>query len=221
MRTRLGIFGGAFNPPHHGHLRPALEAMEQLALEAVFFLPSGHHPFKGADRLAPVAHRLAMTRLAIQEQSGFELCELDASRSGVAYTIDTLRILAERFPLGELYFLMGSDLLAEMHLWKAWQAFIELAHICPLVRAGHEDTARMESPALTFWNRFRVEQPAMLDRQRLGHFGFCLLPVTALGISSTHLRHRLARGESIRYLTPDAVVTYIQHHTLYGNHDQT
>ncbi len=220
MKTRLGILGGAFNPPHFGHLRPALEAMDQLALEAVFFLPSGGHPLKEAERLAPVAHRVAMTRLAIQGQSGFELCELDASRAGISYTVETLQVLTERFPLGDLFFLMGSDLLAEMHLWKQWQAIIQLAHVCPMVRPGHE-AALLDTVAMDYLNRFRVESPRRLDRERLGHFGFCLLPVTTLGISSTHIRQRLTRGEPIRYLTPDAVVAYIQQHNLYGNHDQT
>ena len=218
MKTRLGIFGGAFNPPHYGHLRPALEAMAQLALEAVFFLPSGGHPFKGVDRLATTTHRVAMTRLAIAEQSGFELCELDAARAEISYTIDTLQTLSARFPLGELYFLMGSDLLEEMHLWKSWQNLIEVAHICPLVRPGH--AVALESPAMIHWDRFRVQRPGDLDRQRLGHFGCCLLPVTALDISSTHIRQQLGKGASVRYLTPDAVITYIQRHNLYGNHEQ-
>ena len=214
MSTRLGIFGGAFNPPHFGHLRPALEAMTQLNLEAVFFLPSGGHPFKSTDLLAPTAHRVAMTRLAIQEQSGFELCELESSREGVSYTIDTLQTLERRFPLGELVFLLGSDLLAEIHLWKAWQNMIKTAHLCPLVRPGYESVS-MDSPAARYFNGFRVNKPEDLDRQRLGCFGFHLLPVTSLGISSTDLRHRLSRDKTIRYLTPDAVVTYIQQHGLY------
>lgn len=218
MRTRLGILGGAFNPPHYGHLRPALEAMEQLALEAVFFLPSGGHPFKPATGLAPVAHRVAMTRLAIQGQQGFELCELDTSREGTSYTVDTLQVLSERFPLGELCFLMGSDLLAEVHRWKEWPRLIELAHVCLLTRPGHGFSA-LDGAVRTLWERFHVQTPRELDRHRLGHFGVCLLPVTALDICSTHLRQRLGRGESIRYLTTDPVITYIQHHTLYGNHD--
>ena len=218
MRTRLGIFGGAFNPPHFGHLRPAFEAMKILNLEAVFFLPSGEHPFKKSPELAPVAHRVAMTRLAIQGQSGFELCELDASRTGVSYTVDTLQTLAGRFPLGELFFLVGSDLLEEIHRWKAWRAIVGSAHLCPMVRPGYA-TPNREPVALDYFNQFAVEGPEALDWQRLGRFGFCPVPVTPLDISSTDLRRIVTRGESVRYLTPDAVVTYIQDHNLYGNHD--
>ena len=218
MRTRLGILGGAFNPPHFGHLRPAFEAMKQLNLEAVFFLPSGEHPFKKGRALVPVVHRVAMTRLAIQGESGFALCELDASRAGVSYTVDTLRELAGRFPLGELFFLVGSDLLTEIHRWKEWQAILESAHLCPMVRPGYA-TPNMDPAALEYLKYYAVERLEALDWQRLGRFGFCPVPVTSLDISSTDLRRIVAQGESVRYLTPDAVVTYIQDHHLYGNHD--
>ena len=220
MTTRLGILGGAFNPPHFGHLRPALEAMKILNLEAVFFLPSGEHPFKDSHILAPVAHRVAMTRLAIQGTDGFELCELDAHRKGVSYTVDTLQELYRRYPLGELFFLLGSDLLAEIHRWKAWPTLVEFAHLCPLVRPGYK-TVAMDAKVVHFFERVQVDKPEALDRQRLGHFGFYQLPVTSMGISSTDIRQRLGRNETIRYLTPDAVVTYIQHHNLYGKHDGT
>ncbi|WP_130471762.1 nicotinate-nucleotide adenylyltransferase [Candidatus Magnetaquicoccus inordinatus] len=218
MTTRIGILGGSFDPPHYGHLRPALEAMEQLALEAVFFLPSGAHPLKDTNRATDVAHRVAMTRLAIQEQSGFELCELDANRPGISYTVDTLRILNERFPLGELIFLMGSDLLAEVHRWKNWPEIMHWAHIGLLERPGHAVT-KAEQQVLERLQHYQVAAPQMLQRQHLGRFGYCHLPVTAMEISSRNLRHRLRRQQSIRYLTPEAVITYIKQHNLYGEHE--
>ena len=218
MTTRLGIIGGSFNPPHFGHLRPALEAMQRLKLEAVFFLPSGHHPFKSDNLLMAVDHRLTMTRLAIENQSGFELCDLDAKNTGISYTIDTLRTLDQRFPLGELFFLLGSDLLTEIHLWKSWREIINIAHLLPLVRPGYETTI-LNSEAAQYFKPFQVEKPENLDRQRLGRFGFYLQPVTSFGISSTDIRQRIKHGESIRYLTPDAVIDYIQQHGLYINNE--
>ncbi len=215
MTTRIGIVGGAFNPPHYGHLRPPLEAMAALNLEAVFFLPTGGHPFKPRDRQAAVEHRVAMTRLALADQSGFELCELESERPETSYTIDTLRTLDGRFPMGELFFLPGGDLLAEMHLWKEWQRLIEVAHICPLARPGY-DTRQARTEAHRYFDRFRVETPQALDRRRLGHFGFMILPVAPLPISSTDLRRRLAAGENIHDHTPAAVIDYIERHGLYG-----
>lgn len=218
MKTRLGIVGGAFNPPHFGHLRPALEAMKLLNLDAVFFLPSGNHPFKNSDLLAPVQHRVEMTRLAIQETNDFELCELDANKSGISYTIDTLRELDERFPMGELFFLMGGDLLAEIPLWKEWKKLMTVAHICPLFRPGYDKSTTSNLESVNYFRSVLVDKPNQLNRQTLGYFGFCPLSVTPLDISSTNIRMRLGRGEDIRYLTPDPVVDYIQQHHLYGNY---
>ncbi|MBF0096025.1 MAG: nicotinate (nicotinamide) nucleotide adenylyltransferase [Magnetococcales bacterium] len=218
MSTRIGILGGSFDPPHYGHLRPALEAMQQLSLEAVFFLPSGAHPLKDASRATAVAHRVAMTRLAIQEQSGFELCELDATRPGISYTVETLQILAHRFPMGELIFLLGSDLLAEVHRWKDWQELLRWAHLAVLQRPGHAVTAA-EQQVLAHWQPYQVAEASQLDRQQLGRHGVCLLPVTPFAVSSRALRQRVRRGESIRYLTPEAVMAYIQQHDLYGEHE--
>ncbi len=225
MSTRIGIVGGAFNPPHYGHLRPPLEAMAVLNLEAVFFLPTGGHPFKPRAQQAAVEHRVAMTRLILVDQTGFELCELESQRQGTSFTIDTLLELDGRFPMGELFFLPGGDLLAEMHLWKNWQRLIEVAHICPLARPGYE-TQQAETEAHRFLDHFRVDSPTELDRRRLGRFGFFVLPVTPVAVSSTDLRRRLGRGESIHHLTPDAVIDYIDQHGLYAvpinkNHEST
>ncbi|MBF0183554.1 MAG: nicotinate (nicotinamide) nucleotide adenylyltransferase [Magnetococcales bacterium] len=218
MRTRIGILGGSFDPPHYGHLRPALEAMEQLSLEALFFLPSGAHPLKDAGRATAVEHRVAMTRLAIQEQTGFELCELDASRPGISYTVDTLRILAERFPLGELFFLMGSDLLAEVHRWKNWPEILHWAHIGLMIRPGHAITAA-EQAVIERLQPYQVADAQAMDREKLHRHGYCQLPVTALEISSRTIRQRLRQGQSVRYLLPEAVIAYIQQQHLYGEHE--
>lgn len=214
MTTRIGVVGGAFNPPHYGHLRPPAEAMATLGLEAVFFLPAGGHPFKSGGRLAAVEHRLAMMRLAIQGFDGFEVCAIEAEQPGISYTVDTLATLNRRFPLGEFFYLPGGDLLAEMHLWKGWRQLIGLAHLCPLARPGHE-TGRVESEAHRHFDRFRVGAASELDRARLGRFGFLVLPVTPLEISSTDLRDRLRRGEAVHGLTPGPVIDYIQQQRLY------
>ena len=216
MTTRIGILGGAFNPPHFGHLRPALEAMTALDLEAVFFLPTGNHPFKDQTVLAPVKHRVAMTRLAIQDQSGFELCDLESSRSRVSYTIDTLTTLHNRFPLSELIFLPGGDLLSEIHLWKEWQRLIQLAHICFLARPGFRPPAA-ESDTARFFQPFQVKDPGQLYHHRLRKNGFCILTVTPLAICSTDLRQLLRQRKSIRYLTPEPVIDYIHQNCLYAN----
>ncbi|MBF0612099.1 MAG: nicotinate (nicotinamide) nucleotide adenylyltransferase [Magnetococcales bacterium] len=202
---RLGIFGGAFNPPHFGHLRSALEVREALNLQHLLFLPAGGHPFKQG-KLAAGHHRLAMMRLAVGEMAGFGVCDLEISRQGLSYTVDTLATLHHRFPDKELYFLLGADLFAELHHWKSWQRLIELAHLCVMVRPGYEELLQA-SPAAQWLNG----QSALPNR-------WIIQPVTALGISSSDIRQRLTDNRSIRFLTPDPVVGYIQQHGLYkGN----
>ncbi|MBF0624328.1 MAG: nicotinate (nicotinamide) nucleotide adenylyltransferase [Magnetococcales bacterium] len=212
-----GLFGGAFNPPHYGHLRSALEVVELLRLERLLFLPSGGHPFKGADLLAPTTHRVAMTALAIAGEPRFALSTVEADRPGVSYTVDTLTRLSREHPDRELVLLLGTDLLEELHLWKDWRTMIDRTHLCLLTRPGFPENLS-RTPAGRFLASHRVDGPAGLHRAVLGHHGFLIQPVTMLEISSTDLRHRVAAGRSLRYLTPEPVAEYIQRHGLYATH---
>ncbi|MBF0176290.1 MAG: nicotinate (nicotinamide) nucleotide adenylyltransferase [Magnetococcales bacterium] len=213
MTPRIGIMGGAFNPPHFGHLRSALEVREVLQLEQVLFLPSGLHPFKRDDRLAAVHHRVAMTRLAIADEPGFALCTLEADQQRTAYTTETLASLASRHSGRELVFLFGADLLAEMHLWKDWEQLIRLAHLCLLVRPGYQGTWE-GTRAGQYFATARVERAGEMHRSANG-YSFLVQPITMLEISSTDLRARQRMGRSLRYLTPQKVVAYIHRHDLY------
>ncbi|MBF0143920.1 MAG: nicotinate (nicotinamide) nucleotide adenylyltransferase [Magnetococcales bacterium] len=163
MSLRLGIFGGTFNPPHFGHLRSALETVEAADLGSLLWLPSGGHPFKAAEELAPVAHRLAMTRLAIRGEPRFKLCDLEANRPGTSFTIDTLRAMNQRYAGSRLLFVLGSDLFRELHLWKDWQLLPELADLCVLGRPGFENELRETPAAHHFAPLGRVESLGPAD----------------------------------------------------------
>ncbi|MBF0588224.1 MAG: nicotinate (nicotinamide) nucleotide adenylyltransferase [Magnetococcales bacterium] len=211
MSRRIGVLGGAFNPPHYGHLRPALEALEQLDLQQVLFLPSGGHPFKGVDLLAPARHRLEMTRLAIVGEPRFMLCDLEAKRTETSYTVETLAELRRVYADAEIFFLLGVDLFQELHLWRRWQSLIELAHLCVMMRPGFESLIQ-GTEAATFLEPYRVrggESPAADGS------GYHVLEVTPMEAQSRALRRRLAQGGSIRYLTPDTVIDYLTEHGLY------
>lgn len=215
MTVRIGIMGGAFNPPHFGHLRSALEAKEFLSLERVVFLPSGGHPFKGQHMLASATHRLAMTKLAAATEPDFCVSDLDVAQTGISYTIDTLAKLGQLYPGRELVFLLGTDLLAELHLWKEWQNLIQITHLCLLARPGFEEQLH-HSQAIRYFQPFRREAPDDLNQAKHGSFGFLILPVTALQVSSSELRGALAEGRTIRFLTPESVVHYIHQNRLYS-----
>ncbi|MBF0126970.1 MAG: nicotinate (nicotinamide) nucleotide adenylyltransferase [Magnetococcales bacterium] len=213
-KKKTGLLGGAFSPPHFGHLRPAREAMLALGLERVVLIPSGTHPFKGRDVLAPANRRLEMVRLAVAGQPEFDVWEIEVARSGISYTIETVTEWHRRWPDEEPVLLVGSDLLHEWHLWRAWQKIIEHTHICLLTRPGHPWEAS-NAPALAWLRRFQVTQAEALDFQNTGRYGFFVQPVTLLEISSTELRRRLRAGESLHGLTPDPVIEYLTMHAIY------
>lgn len=220
MSRLLGILGGAFNPPHHGHLRAALEVKEKLALDALLLVPSGQHPFKKDGVLVDAAHRLAMTRLACGQDGDLVASPVECERTTVAYTVDTLTQLAEHYPGYELVFLMGRDLLKELHLWKGWQTLLNIAHLCQMMRPGpiNEPGAL---PVVEEWLQNHQRSGFQgLSRDEQGRMGFVRLPITQLDISSSDIRARVQQGKSIRFLTPDAVIGYIHDHGLYRNASQ-
>ncbi|MBF0422025.1 MAG: nicotinate (nicotinamide) nucleotide adenylyltransferase [Magnetococcales bacterium] len=217
MSRKLGILGGAFNPPHHGHVRAALDVKEILGLERVLLIPSGRHPFKGERMLAAPRHRLAMTKLACGDDGELDACAIEIERTGTAYTVETLTELSRRYSDCELVFLLGRDLLPELHLWKGWQCLLDIAHLCLMTRPGPMHAAGATPEVEAWLQRHRRSAAPTLSRDEDGRFGFVPLLVTPLEISSSDMRWRISQGRSIRFLTTDAVVAYIDQHGLYRN----
>ena len=216
----LGILGGTFDPIHNGHLRLAQEALEQCGLTAVHFIPSGVPPHRGMPR-ASTARRLAMTRLALQDNPAFILDEREIHRTDPCYTVDTLTALrAETGDAQPVCLLMGSDAFLQLHTWHDWKRLFTLAHIVVMQRAS----------AYSLGVRLQTETSAgLLDeyRKRLMPSAQALhespagvihvIDMPALEISATDIRRRCADNRSIRYLLPDAVADYIHTHHLYAH----
>jgi nicotinate-nucleotide adenylyltransferase len=188
--VRLGIFGGAFDPPHLGHLVAASDAAQALGLDRVVWVPSARHPFKHGRMGAEAALRLEMVRAAIAGDPRFAADGLELERAGPSYTVDTLRALQARHPAAELYFLTGADNLRELHLWREPDEVARLARLVVLSRAGE---------GVPGGARFAARAVA----------------VTRVDVSSTEVRRRVQAGETIRYLVPDAVAALIERHGLY------
>jgi nicotinate-nucleotide adenylyltransferase len=212
-----GILGGTFDPIHLGHLRLAQEALEQCGLAAVRFIPAGTPPHRGAPG-ASTAHRLAMTRLALQGNPAFVLDEREVHLERPCYTVDTLTAL--RAELGDappLCLMMGGDAFLQLHTWHEWQRLLTLAHIVVMQRAGGAPLGNAmmgADPALLAEYRARlVPGPALLRESPGG--GILVADMPALEISATDIRSRCATGRSIRYLVPDAVADYIESNRLY------
>lgn len=214
MASALGLFGGTFDPIHHGHLRLATEACEALGLARIAFLPAGNPWQRAGDPVASAAHRAEMIRLAIAAQPAFTLDERELRRPGPTYTVDTLgEMRSEEGPGRPLVFLCGSDAAATIPTWNRWETLVELAHIAVAGRAGDsvDDIVRRLPEAL----RDRV---ARSPHEALTQPAGRVLPfaMTPLAIASTDLRARATAHRSLRWLAPDAVVDYIHRHALYG-----
>ncbi len=193
---RLGVFGGAFDPPHRAHLALAQAAVEQLQLDQLRIFPTGQAWHK--DRvLTDGAHRLAMARLAFAPVAQAVVDDAELRRPGPTYTIDTLRQLQAAHPTAQLFLLMGEDQAAAITRWHEWQAVLSIAIICIAARAhGIRACGTFESD-LPPQARYRLLQlPARTD-------------------SATDIRQRLAAGKSAADLVTDGVARYIDQHHLY------
>jgi nicotinate-nucleotide adenylyltransferase len=197
--VRIGILGGTFNPPHLGHLVCAQEAYIQLSLARVMLVPARIPPHKPVDDDPGAWHRFEMCRLAVAgDERRFEVSDLEVVREGPSYTVDTLEGLHSRTPDNELFLILGADIAAGLPGWHEAERVLSLATVAVAERPG---TAR-ESVSRALGEIRGGERARFFE-------------MPWIGISSTMLRERAAVGESTRYLVPDAVREYIDHHQLY------
>lgn len=194
---RLGLFGGTFDPIHLGHLILAEQCREACRLDQVWFVVAGAPPHKRGDR-TPVAHRLEMVRIAIAGHPAFEVSEIEASRPGPHYSVDTLGAIHRERPEDELFFLIGADSLVDLPAWRDPAGIARLATIVVVNRPGVDQVNWSVLPSFGSDTR---------DLQ------FVTIP--AIGIASNHIRQRLAVHRSIRYLVPRGVEAYIEAQGLY------
>ena len=207
----IGILGGTFDPIHYGHLRPALDLLEELELAEIRFVPCRIPAHRGTPQMT-AEQRLTLVQLATDGQPGFITDDRELRREGLSYMFDTLVSLRE--DLGDeipLCLIVGTDAFRELHTWHRWRELPKLAHIVVMQRPG------LLKPLVPVLEAFTTPR-LIYDRfalQRKPAGGILFQPVTQLNISATRIRALLARGQSPRYLLPEAVLAYIHAQALY------
>lgn len=197
---KIGIMGGTFNPVHIGHLFVAEAAREAFSLEQVIFIPTGDPPHKEPSQLASGRDRIRMLQLAVRDNPLFQVNEMEITREGTTYTIDTLIEWKAAHPKDQVFFIIGGDTLPEL---KTWRTFEKVARLCSFVvyqRFGYNKTD-LEKEAERLFQIYQAE--------------ILFMEGSYLEVSSSSVRARLAENQTIRYLVPDNVVNYILEHKLY------
>ena len=208
----IGVFGGTFDPVHFGHLRPALDILETLALEQVRFIPCGSPAHRRAPVLGADA-RLAMVQAAISAEPRFVADDREIKRSGPSYMVDTLRSLRQDFSDKPLCLLLGRDAFLHLPSWHQWESLFDLAHIVVMTRpqrSKSEIIAELKQEL----NARQVESAQSLQQSCNGMIYFC--DVTQLEISATKIRQMVRAGNSPAYLLPENVLKLIKSQGLYG-----
>jgi nicotinate-nucleotide adenylyltransferase len=195
---KVGLLGGTFNPPHLGHLVCAQEAHSQLGLDRVVFMPVFQPPHKEVESDPGVGHRVALCELAVAADPRFVVSRLEADTPGRSFTVDTLKRLNESNPDDDLTFIVGGDMAYALPTWYEPEAVLSLATLGVAEREGVGRTDITE----------HLVGLAGADRIRF-------FDMPRLDISSSLIRRRVAAGQPLRYLVPDAVATYIDSEGLY------
>lgn len=213
MQGSLGILGGTFDPVHFGHLRLAQEVAGALALNEVRFIPGGTPPHRATPRTS-AAHRVAMVKLAIGDNPMFHIDERETRRGGLSYTFDTLTELrSEVGDAAPLVLIMGADAFSAFDTWHRWRDIFGLAHVAVAHRPGTA-LADIKSEALSVeFAQRRVDDAAIIAGAPAG--AIVVVPITALDISATAIREAIQAQRNARYLTPAAVIQYIEYNHLF------
>lgn len=196
---RIGVFGGAFDPPHNGHVALARTAVEQLRLDELRIFPTGQAWHK-ARTLSEGVHRVAMSELAFSKIPHVVVDTREVLREGPTYTVDTLRELHQDWPKAQLLLIIGADQAEALHTWKNSDEIARLAILSIAARARPVSDA----------------PPADISNLPPGFYEPINLP--PIVVSSTEVRSLAGRGHPIDHLVPPAVASYIADHQLYQRH---
>lgn len=214
---KIGLMGGSFDPVHAGHLRAAEEISEKLGLDEVVFIPALVSPHKNSETMIDSSHRLNMLNLSIKANPNFKISDMELRRESPSYTIDTLRLLNESNPEDRRYFIMGSELFAEIDAWKDFAELFNYSSFVVLRRPGYDvpDSTSLIPLALKNDFRYSYSDKGMDVFAHTSSNELFFVDITGIRVSSTEVRELASRGNSLRYLVTPEVEEYIAGNGLY------
>ena len=198
---KIGIMGGTFNPIHIGHLLLAEWAMDAEALDEIWVIPTGCSYMKAEQNVLSGQERYEMTCKAIEDNLRMKCLDIEILRTGYTYTYETILELRDKYPEYSFYFIFGADCLFTIETWKNPRMIFDNCSIIAAVR-GDSPIEQMQE---------KIEE--LCDKY---HADIRLLPFLQLEVSSTGIRERVKAGQSIKYLVPDKVISYIEEKGFYG-----
>jgi nicotinate-nucleotide adenylyltransferase len=185
---KVGILGGTFDPPHHGHLLIANEVLSSLQLDEVWFMPNQEPPHKKKSETIKNEDRLQMLELAVKDNQQFQVESIELERSGPSFTIETIKILKSKYPDYQFFFIIGADMIEYLPKWHKINELVELVQFVG------------------------VDRP---DYNHDTDYPIIYVDVPAIEVSSSLIRERLKKGKTVRYLLPEPVIEYIKECRLY------
>ncbi len=193
---RFGILGGTFDPPHKAHLALAKAAKAALSLDEVIFVPAARNPLKRTSHPTSAKHRLRMVELMVQDEEGLSVSDIDISRGGPSYAIDTVQEFMIARP-GAYWFLMGADALKALPQWWHVEKFVRLCRIGAVVRMQ-----------MVPYDVMRTLPSYIVD-------AVDLVPMPPEPVSSSKIREMILRGQPVEHWLKPAVWEYIESNNLY------
>jgi nicotinate-nucleotide adenylyltransferase len=187
--NKIGILGGTFDPPHNGHLLIANEVLSELRLDEIWFMPNQEPPHKRKSESVGNLERLDMLELAIDGNTNFRIEKIELERSGPSYTVNTMRLLNERYPNHQFFFIIGADMIEYLPKWHKIDELVNLVQFVGVERPKYSN---------------KTDYPVIY------------VDVPGFDVSSSLIRERINTGKTVRYLLPDNVIKYIEEKYLYG-----
>lgn len=196
--SKIGIFGGSFNPVHIGHLIIANFFVEEFKLDYCYFVPNFISPFKTGDyELIPAHNRLEMLKIAIEDNPKFKVDSFEVDKGGISYTSETIQYFQQKFPYSKLFLLIGSDQAEKFTQWRNWETIVNATYLVIARRTYNSFEPLSSNIPSSFHSRiFSLRNPL-------------------IEISSSNIREYIKKGFSIKYLVPEKVYYYITKNNFF------